>query len=68
MCKKTFKPFLDLANYCDNCIYNYTEASQVPDFELYNVSARLAMMYERILEYSKLQISVKHNSLHTTNS
>ena len=48
-------------------MYNHTDAGQVPDFELHDVTARLAMMYERTLEYSELQISAKRNRLHTTN-
>ncbi|WP_375449210.1 C-terminal helicase domain-containing protein [uncultured Nostoc sp.] len=67
MCKKAFKPFPDLADCCDNCMYNHTDAGQVPDFELHDVTARLAMMYKRTLEYSKLQISAERNRLRATN-
>ena len=67
MCKKAFKSFPDLADCCDNCMYNHTDAGQVPDFELHDMTARLAMMYERTLEYSKLQISTERNYLRATN-
>ena len=43
------------------------DAGQVPDFELDDMTARLAMMYERTLEYSELQISAKRNCLRATN-
>ena len=33
MCKKIFKPFLDLANCYDNYIYNYIDIDQVPEFD-----------------------------------
>ena len=56
-----------MADCYDNYMYNHTDAGQVPDFELYDVIARLAMMYERILKYSKLQISTECNRLHKTN-
>lgn len=41
--------------------------SKVPDFELYDVTTRLAMMYKRILKYSKRQLFIKRKCLHTTN-
>lgn len=54
MCKKIFKPFPDLAKYYSNCMYNHMDAGQVPEFELHNVTAKQAIMYEKPLEYSKL--------------
>ena len=48
-------------------MYNHTDAGQVPDFDLHNVTTRLAMMYERTLEYSNLQISAERNRLRATN-
>ena len=65
--KKALKPFPDLADCFDNCMYNHIDTSQVSDFELHDMTARLAMMYEKTLEYSKLQISAKRNCLRTTN-
>ncbi len=67
MCKRAFKPFPDLADCCDNCMYNHMDTGQVPEFELYDVTARLAMMYERTLEYSELQLSAKRDRLRATN-
>ena len=67
ICKKAFKPFPDLVDCYDNCMYNHTDAGQVPDFELHDVTAKIAMMYESTLEYSKLQISAEHNRLRATN-
>ncbi len=48
-------------------MYNYMDAGQVTEFELHDVTTRLAMIYERILEYSKLQLSAKHDRLRETN-
>ncbi len=49
-------------------MYNYMDAGQVPKFELHDVTARLAMMYERTLKYSELQLSAEHDRLRATNS
>ena len=65
--QKAFKPFPDLADCCDNYIYNHMDAGQIPDFKLHDMTTRLAMMYERTLEYSELQIFAKRNCLRTTN-
>ena len=48
-------------------MYNHTDAGQVSDFELHDMTTGLAMMYERTLEYSELQISAKRNCLRATN-
>ncbi len=65
MCKKVFKLFSDLAVCCDNCIYNHIDIGQVLDFELHDVTARLAIMYERTLEYSERQLSIERDHLRT---
>ncbi len=65
MCKKAFKSFQDLADCCDNCMYNHMDAGQLPDFELHDITTRLAIMYERTLEYSEYQLSAKCNRLRT---
>ena len=66
MCKKAFKPFPDLVDCCDNCMYNHVDAGQVPEFELYDVTARQAMMYEKTLEYSELRLSAERTRLRIT--
>ena len=48
-------------------MYNHIDAGQVPDFELHDMTTRLAMMYERTLEYLELQISAERNCLRATN-
>ncbi len=68
MYKRAFKPFPDLADYYDNCMYSYMDAGQIPEFELHDVTTRLAMIYERTLEYSELQLSAERDRLCTTNS
>lgn len=65
--KKTFKSFLDLANYCDKCIYNLIDSSQIPDFELYNVNVRLVMIYEKTIVYSKFQLLAEYDCLYIIN-
>lgn len=47
-------------------MFTHIDADQVPEFELYNRTARLVMMYERTFKYSKLQHSAKCNGLYTT--
>lgn len=49
-------------------MYNHIDAGQMPDLELHNVTTRLAIMYERTLEYSKYQLSAKRDCLYITNS
>ena len=65
--QKAFKLYPDLADCCDNYMYNHMDAGQVTDFELHDMTTRLVMMYERTLQYSELQISAKRNCLQTTN-
>ena len=48
-------------------MYSYMNTGQLLEFELDNVTAKLAMMYKRILKYSKLQLSAKRNCLYSIN-
>ncbi len=48
-------------------MYNHIDAGQVAELELYDMTARLAIMYERILEYSEIQVSIECDRLHTIN-
>lgn len=68
MCKNAFKSFPDLANYCDNCIYNHINTGKVLEFELHNMTVRQAMIYKKTLEYLKFQLCTKYDHLHTINS
>ncbi len=43
------------------------DASQVPEFELHDMIVKLAMIYERTLEYSELQFSAERDRLYVTN-
>lgn len=47
-------------------MYNHVDTGQVPEFELHDVTARQAIMYEKTLEYSKLQLSAKCARLRIT--
>lgn len=67
MCKMTFDDRIDREYYCDNCIYNCAEASQVPDFETNNVTAKLGMIYVRTTEYSNLLLFSEQQMLLATN-
>lgn len=44
-------------HYCDNCMYHHTKVGQVSNFEEYNISAKLGMIYTCIIEYSDLLLS-----------
>ncbi len=57
ICKQAFDDRLDREYYCDNYMYNSVEARQVPDFEAYDVTAKLGMMYAHTMEYSDLLLS-----------
>lgn len=59
MCKRVFKTFLNLINCCNNYIYNLIDVCYVSEFELHDVTAILAMIYKKILEYLELQFSAK---------
>lgn len=59
MCKIAFDDKIDHKYCCNNCIYNYKEAGQVPVFKVYNAIAKLNMMYAGIVEYSDLLFSSK---------
>lgn len=48
-------------------MYNHIDAKHVSEFELHNITARLVIMYNRTLEYSKLQLYSKRDCLRTTN-
>lgn len=67
ICKKAFDDRVDREYCCDNCMYNSVEAGQVPDFEAYNVTAKLGMMYVRTIEYSDLLLSNERERLLATN-
>ena len=54
-----FDDRMNCEHCCDNYIYNRIKEGQVPDFEEYNVSAKLSMMYVHITEYSNLLLFSK---------
>lgn len=58
---------MNYEHYYLNCIYNYIEASQVLNFEKYNVSAKLGMIYACIIKYSDLLFFSKHQKLFVAN-
>lgn len=48
---------------CDNYMYNRKKTEQVPVFEIYNVTARLGIIYVGIAEYSNLLLSSERKRL-----
>lgn len=40
---------------------------QIPEFELYNITTKLAIIYKKILDYSKLELFIEQNYLYLTN-
>lgn len=48
-------------------MYNHIDVGQVPEFESQHVTAKLAIMYERTLEYLDLQLFAKRDRLCATN-
>ncbi len=67
LCKKAFHDRMDCEYCCDNCIDNSIEIGHVPDFEVYDITAKLDMMYVCTMEYSDLLFSNERKRLLTTN-
>lgn len=67
MCKMAFDDRIDWENCYDNCMYNRGEAGQVPVFEVYNVTAKLRMMYAGTTEYTDLLLSGERQRLFAEN-
>lgn len=40
--------------YYENFMYNYIQISQVPGFEVYNITVKLGMLYAYIIKYFNL--------------
>lgn len=45
MCKMVFDDKIDRKYYCDNCMYNSIKIGQILNFEAYNVTAKLGIIY-----------------------
>ncbi len=67
MYKMTFDNRIEYDNYCDNCMYKNTEVRQVPEFDGYNITARLSMIYKHTIKYSNLLLSSKRDRLLVAN-
>lgn len=65
--KNVFKLFSDLADYCNYCIYNHINAGQISEFNLHGVTVKQAIIYEKMLEYSELELFAKCDYLYTIN-
>lgn len=63
MYKMAFDDRIDHENCCDNCVYNHGEVKQIPVFEIYDVTAKLGMIYASITEYSDLLLLGKCQKL-----
>lgn len=58
---------IDCKNYYNNYIYNCEQARQVSVFVLYNINAKLGMMYVDITKYSDLLLLDNCQKLFTGN-
>ncbi len=67
ICKIAFEDRLECDNCCDNCMYNNAEARQVPEFDGYDITARLNIMYKHTIEYLNLLFSSKRDRLLVAN-
>lgn len=56
ICKIAFHNRIDHKDCYDNYMYNSIEVWQVPNFEVYNITAKLGMIYVRIKKYSDLPL------------
>lgn len=46
-----FNDKIDCVNFCNNCIYNYKEAREVQVFKIYNIIAKLNIIYINITKH-----------------
>lgn len=67
MCKIAFDDKMDREYCCDNCMYNRVKAGQVPNFEGYDITAKLGMMYARSIKYYDLLLFSERQGLLVAN-
>lgn len=65
--KMIFDNKINCEYYCNNYIYNYTEIGQILDFEEYNVSVKLGIIYVHIIKYFNLLLFNERHKLLITN-
>lgn len=58
---------MDYKYYYDNYIYNYKKIRQVLVFEVYDIIAKLSMMYMSIAKYFNLLLFSEYKRLLTRN-
>lgn len=68
ICKMAFDDRIDRKYYYDNCVYNNIEKGQVQNFEAYNITPKLGMIYVRIKKYSDLLFYNERKRLLTINN
>lgn len=66
ICKMIFDDRLNHDNYYDNCIFKSVKVGQVPEFNTCDVTTKIRMMYEHIVEYADLLLFTESNRLFTT--
>lgn len=54
--------------YCENCIYNYTKARQVSNFKVYNIIAKLDILYAHTTKYFNHRLFSERKKLLVTNA
>ena len=62
-----FNNGLEYNNCYDNYIYKNTKIRQVPEFDGYNITVRLNIIYIYTIKYSNLLFSSKRDRLLTAN-
>lgn len=67
ICKKAFDDRMNCEYCCNNYMYNSVEARQVPDFEAYNITAKLGIIYVCKIEYFNFLLSNECERLLTIN-
>lgn len=59
---------MDYKYYYNNCMYNNIETKQVPNFEIYNIIAKVDIIYICIMDYSDLFLFNECETLLIANS
>lgn len=65
--KKAFNNMINHEYYYDNCIYNNVEIRHVLDFKVYDIIAKLGMIYMHTIKYSNFLFSNECKKLLVTN-
>lgn len=59
MYKMVFDNRINCGYYYGKCLYNCKKTGSVPEFEVYNITGNLSMMYMHITKYSNFLLFSK---------